>query len=77
MTLRVPGEAEIQREVSQVLVQHLAPAKVARFWASWQVGRGAYLQWRDEQFADESVATLYEKVLAHQAALPADAKIGG
>lgn len=76
MTLRVPGEAEVQRERSQVLVQYLAPAKVVRFWASWQAGRGAYLGWRDEQFADESVATLYEKVLAHQAALPVDSRSG-
>jgi hypothetical protein len=75
MTVRVPGEAEVLREVSQVLVQHLAPAKVARFWASWQAGHSAYLQWRDKLFEEESVATLYEKVLAHQEVLPADAKI--
>ena len=75
MTLRVPGEAEVQREVAQALVQYLAPAKVVRFWASWQAGCRAYLQWRDEQFADESGATLYAKVLAHQAALPTDARI--
>lgn len=61
-------------EVSQVLVEHLSPAKVVRFWAGWQTGRGAYLQWRDERFAEESVATLYEKVLSYQAALPTNAK---
>jgi len=43
--LRVPSEAEVQREVSPVLVEHLSPAKMVRFWAGWQTGRGAYLQW--------------------------------
>jgi len=63
--------------VSGHSVQYLVPAKVVRFWVSWQAGSGAYLGWRDEQFADESVATLYEQALAHQAALPADSRIRG
>lgn len=74
MTVHIPGEAEVQREVSRVLVQYLAPATVVRFWASWQTGHGAYLQWRDVQFDDESVDTLYDKVLAYQTALPTDDK---
>ncbi len=75
MTVKIIGEGEILREVSQVLVEHLSPAKVVRFWAGWQTGRGAYLQWREERFAEESVATLSEKVLSYQAALPANANI--
>jgi len=63
--------------VSGHSVQYLVPARVVRFWVSWQAGSGAYLGWRDEQFADESVATLYEQALAHQAALPADSRIRG
>ena len=46
------------------LWQHLSFAKVVRLWATWQMGEGDYLTWRDELFADESVDTLFEKVQA-------------
>lgn len=62
MTVKVFAEGEVLREVSQVLVEHLKPAMVVRFWASWQTGHGSYLRWRDEYFQGETVATLYEKV---------------
>jgi hypothetical protein len=45
---------------------HLTPAKLARFWAYWQIGQGDYLDWRDEEFAAETVDSLYEKVLTFQ-----------
>ena len=65
------------REVSQVLVEHLRPAMVVRFWASWQTGHGSsYLRWRDEYFQHETVATLYEKVQAFQEAAVPDPKSG-
>lgn len=66
MAVRVPAEGEILRDVSRVLVDHLSPANAVRFWASWQTGHSAYLRWRDEHFKGETVATLYEKVLAYQ-----------
>ena len=75
MTLRVPGEGEVLSEVSQLLIEHLSPAKVVRFWASWQAGRNQYLAWRDDRFAAETVTTLYEKVLAYQDALPGDSRV--
>jgi len=70
MTVKVLGESEIWYDVSQVLLQHLSPTRAVRFWASWQVGHSDYLRWRDEQFGDETVVTLYEKVLAHQESQP-------
>jgi len=66
MTVQVTAENEIIREVAQTLLQHLAPTKVARFWASWHIGQGDYLEWRDEQFADETVDTLYNAILDFQ-----------
>jgi len=39
MSVQVVSEVEILREATQVLLQHLTPSKVARFWASWQRGR--------------------------------------
>ena len=72
MAVRVLGEGEVLREVSQVLVEHLRPAVVVRFWASWQTGHGSYLRWREEYFQHETVATLYEKVKAFQEAAGSD-----
>lgn len=54
------------REASKILREHLTPSKAARFWASWHMGKGDYLLWRDEQFANETVATLYEKIQQYQ-----------
>lgn len=67
MTIQIATAAEVRREVAQLLLQHLTPAKLARFWADWQGGQGDYLDWRDEEFAAETVDSLYEQVLAFQA----------
>ena len=66
MSVQVQAENELLREVSQVLLEHLSPAKVVRFWASWHIGKGDYQEWRDETFADESVGSLYEQIEAFQ-----------
>lgn len=58
MNVQVTAENEVVREASRILLQHLSPAKVACFWASWQVGKGDYLLWRDDTFADETVDSL-------------------
>lgn len=71
MSTTIIAEREIMREAAKVLLENLAPAKAARFWASWQAGQGDYLAWRDEQFAGETVATLYEKISDYQANAPA------
>lgn len=66
MTVHIATDAEVRREVAHLLLQHLPPTKLARFWASWQIGQGDYLDWRDEAFAQESVDSLYEQILAFQ-----------
>jgi len=66
MSVQVVSEAEVLREATQVLLQHLSPSKVVRFWASWQRGEGDYLAWRDETFGHESVDSLYEEIIAFQ-----------
>jgi len=35
MTVKVISEREVLREAAEVLLQHMEPAKVARFWAIW------------------------------------------
>ena len=66
MSVQVIPEAVIIKEAAQVLLENLSPSKVARFWASWNAGQGDYLAWRDEEFAAENVADLYESVSAFQ-----------
>ena len=65
-TIHVPSERQIIQEAAQVLMQHLSPAKAARFWASWQVGEGDYLEIRKQLFDKETVASLYTQVEAFQ-----------
>lgn len=64
--IQVISEAEIMREASQILLEHLSPVKAARFWASWYAGQGDYLDWRDETFGKETVDSLFPKIFAFQ-----------
>ncbi len=66
MSVKVNGEAEVMREASEILLQHLSPAKFARFWANWQLGQGDYLRWRDEFFAGQTVSQLFSAVQTFQ-----------
>lgn len=66
MTIQVPAEREVVQEATQILLRHLAPSKFLRFWASWQQGAGDYLLWRDEEFANEKVSTLYDQIVNYQ-----------
>jgi len=66
MSVRVISEAELMREVSQILMQHLTPTRLARYWASWHGGQGDYLTWRDETFAGDTLDHLYEEIVAYQ-----------
>lgn len=66
MTVTIESEAEIMQEVTELLLQKMSPAKVARFWASWQIGQGDYLKWRDAAFVDETVDSLYEQIKTFQ-----------
>ena len=66
MAVRVMSEREIMQEATEILLERLSPAKVARFWAMWQLGTGDYQAIRKELFAGETVQTLYEKVRAYE-----------
>jgi hypothetical protein len=60
MTVKVIPEHAVLREAAEVWLQHLSPAKVARFWAAWQGGGGSYPALRDHRCAGETVTTLFE-----------------
>jgi hypothetical protein len=66
MSIKVTSDREILREVAQILMEHMEPSKVARFWAACQLGEGDYTLQRRELFAAETVASLIEKVRAYE-----------
>ena len=66
MTIHIPSERQVTQEAAQVLMKHLSPATATRFWASWQVGEGNYLQTRDQLFVGETVESLYQQIEEYQ-----------
>ena len=68
MTVRVISERQIIQEAARVLMEHMSPAKATRFWVSWQVGEGNYLEIREQLFAKETVESLYNQIEKFQKA---------
>ena len=68
MTVNVSSDMEIRGEAWDVLLRHMSPSKLARFWAGREMGRGDYLRWRDEAFAGQTVDELYAAIESFQSA---------
>ncbi|MBW4423734.1 MAG: hypothetical protein KME50_04500 [Nostoc desertorum CM1-VF14] len=66
MTIKVINEQQNLQEVIQVLLTHLEPSKVMKFWAACKLGEGDYLQLKEKLFAQDNVDSLYEKIQAYQ-----------
>ena len=66
MTIKVLNEQQILTEAMQVLMTHLEPSKVLRFWAACSKSESDYLKLKEQLFANETVASLYEKVKAFE-----------
>lgn len=66
MTIKVINDQQALQEGLEILIAHLEPAKVARFVAACKLGEGDYLKIKENLFAQETVASLYEKVKAYQ-----------
>ncbi len=62
MKIKVINEQENLQEVIQVLLTHLEPSKVMKFWAACKLSEGDYLQLKEKLFAEETVASLYAKI---------------
>jgi hypothetical protein len=60
------NEQQVLQEGFQILLTHLEPSKLARFWAACNFGSGDYLKLKDQLFAEETVASLYAKILDFQ-----------
>jgi hypothetical protein len=66
MKIKVISEQQVLQEAMQVLMMHLEPSKVLKFWAACQLGEGDYLKQKDQLFEKETVASLYDKIKAYQ-----------
>ena len=66
MTIKVINEQQNIQEVMQVLLTHLEPSKVMKFWATCKLSEGDYLQLKEKLFAEETVASLYAKITEFQ-----------
>jgi hypothetical protein len=66
MEIKVINEQENLQEVMQVLLTHLEPSKVMKFWAACKLSEGDYLELKEKLFAQETVASLYAKVKEYQ-----------
>jgi hypothetical protein len=66
VTLKLKNEQQVLQEGLRVLLANMEPSTVARFWAACNLGSGDYLKLKDELFGQESVASLYSKVLEFQ-----------
>ncbi len=64
--IKVKNEQQILQEGLRVLLANMQPSKVARFWAACNSGSGDYLKLKEELFEQESVASLYAKILEFQ-----------
>ncbi|MEH1916357.1 hypothetical protein [Nostoc sp.] len=66
MEIKAINEQENLQEVMQVLLTHLEPSKVMKFWAACKLSEGDYLQVKEKLFAKETVASLYAKIKEYQ-----------
>ncbi|AVH69181.1 hypothetical protein [Nostoc sp. 'Lobaria pulmonaria (5183) cyanobiont'] len=66
MKIKVIDEQQNFQEVMQVLLTHLEPSKVMKFWAACKLGECDYLELKEKLFAEETVASLYAKVKEYQ-----------
>ncbi|BAZ12779.1 hypothetical protein NIES4071_46130 [Calothrix sp. NIES-4071] len=66
MKIKVLSEQQVLQEAMQVLMTHLEPSKVLKFWAACKLGEGDYLKQKDQLFEKETVASLYEKIKTYQ-----------
>lgn len=65
MAVQVLNEQEVMQEASEVLLTHLTPAKLARFWAALG-GGGDYLNIREHLLSGETIESLYDKIMDFQ-----------
>jgi hypothetical protein len=66
MKIKTPNDQQLLQEVLMILTNHLKPTQLLRFIAAYNLGQGNYLQFKDQQFAQETVESLSQKIDAEQ-----------
>jgi hypothetical protein len=61
MSITVENELATIEEATAILLEKLSPAKVSLLLANLRVGAGDYMKVRDQPFANEIVATLFDE----------------
>lgn len=64
--IQVKSEQQVLQEGFQILLSNMEPSDVARFWAACNISKGDYLKLKDQLFAQESVGSLYSKIVDFQ-----------
>lgn len=67
--INMKSEQQILQEGLEILFAHMEPSEVARFWAACNLRGSDYLKLKDELFAEESVDSLYAKILDFQSSV--------
>lgn len=68
--IKVSNEQQVLQEGLRILLMNMEPSKVSRFWAACNSGSGDYLKLKEELFGQESISSLYAKVLEFQESEP-------
>jgi uncharacterized protein YuzE len=66
MQIQTPNDQQLLQEVLMILTDHLKPTQLLRFIAAYNLGRSDYLQFKDQQFNNETVESLSQKIDAEQ-----------
>lgn len=66
MSIKALNEQEVIHEAMTVLLEHMEPAKVAKFLASRPVHHRDYVKLREQLFAGETVDSLLDKIRAFE-----------
>jgi hypothetical protein len=61
MNITVENELATIEEATAILLEKMSPAKVALLLANLRVGAGDYAKAREQLFAKETVATLFDE----------------
>ena len=75
MSLRVEREQDILNEAIAILVEHMAPDKVARVLSAWHVGTGDYTKERQRLFAGMDADEFMDELEKHEEELRRDAPV--
>jgi len=64
--MKIVSEQEVFNEATEILFNNLSTDKFARFWAALQKDNSDYLKIKERFFKDETVDSLYDKIVHFQ-----------